>query len=1856
MSEREDEILAANIERLVHSAQARPTPSAAARERMLERLRADQRALSQREAGREAGRSADLSDASTAEDPKADAPAAARTPAHSPAPTTGARSFARAAKPGRLRKLTPVLALTGLAAALLLAWVLGVGNGLLDHPTSEGGVAEYVHDGRGAREITLADGSRAVLRAGSQLRELAPSHLELVSGEVVIEAVAASEPLLIETATGQAVVTGARLWLRNEAAENTPAGTTAAVLSGRATLRAAGSSPDELLLHAGERGRIDTAGAVQRVLGRRLTYELDWARELLAPAETPEPMRRGNLLARVPRWTGQLEPSPEWPLGVRRMTVDVHVEDGHVRTTIDQTFFNHVDAALEGVYRFPLPADAAISRLAMYVDGERMEAGVVERGRGRDIYEQIVHRRRDPALLEWMRGNMFQIRIFPLPARTEKRVLLSYTQDLDELYGRGELRVPIPEFDLPVGELHYRVRVVGGAGSRFEPQHHDFELHERGGDLIAEFTAQNHSVGADIVAQLHAAASSDADDRGEAVSLLQHRDADGGRHLALRLRPDLSALVPEATDAPARDLVVLLDTSASRGQAELDAQRRFLLALVELLDDDDRLAIQAFDSRVRWSTPALEALPELDRQALAQFLREETRAGLGITDLGVALDAALERLSASPEPSPARQRRGRVPMIVYLGDGIDNDLRGAKTSAASSLTARMAAASEVRFAAVSFGAGHDDAMLESLAAAGAGLHLHVDEGDALAWRALELLTTLATPRVLELEARLLDAEGQEIASERTHAGARALAEGERLELLTRLAPGEPSPAAVELRGRAANTYVGEAQAWSQRYELPAAPERDSRWIPRAWARAHVAALSEDEEAITANAAEITRLGLEHFLVTPTTSLLVLENERMYREHDLHRPPSDAWARYDAPQTIEVVREGSGASAGRGQYVVRTPAPVLNDYGWGMGWNGEPWVNLQGGSGELGLVGFGRGGGGLATGSGFGRDLLAPIEDKESSENKNTWTASDTKFAGTPLAANAGWGEQQRLGGQLSGKGQALLPTALTASDRFGSGLGFGARGRSRAESRSFGSSARPWPQAMHYTNDPRLDDLGELAPALFQDEFDLARDALLLARLAASDAGEANTPAPVVPAEVRARIDAARAAQGDARYALPEGGELHIDGEGRFAIVRERWGFLDERVIYDGETLRADYPELGLSVDREVGETSPALLDRWVPWMMPAADHLAAFYTLSLGDPRTLILHPRGQSGSEGEASQSLRIELDERDRVVAIRRFEDEHERSATTFGWDAEGGLTISREGETTELERLGPAQPGGADALLKLGRPQDTRVELPLASPAELESELDGLAASDPRWLALEHQRLAGYAALGDHRGVLEVLETLREQTGRVLPGELVLAGAALSSADAGRRAALLAAAPEGDAIAAYLEASQQLRRRSPAAMRKLARDEDLAATPVHFMAGYRGLIYASERQADAAALTELEAWLARYSHPELGYIATTQLTNRWWSKRERKVAAWLALADQRGPWTQIALNEAALCAYQWGQNEQATEIFERALDEAERDGELPVIGWHLRYALVATKGEAGWQLTWTKLRERVTKSGDPELILAMLAATTAMGMNDEAQRILDHLDPKSLPPELALHTFDALLSQGHVAEAQDMLEGVAARLPEDPEVRLRVYVLAERQGRLADATVALDGALTTLLEDGALSLAQLRWGFATLFELHARQARSMANDADSRSAALRAALAVGDRWRAEDPDYAEIDRLCAELSWAVDHDDEAWRYLGSSLDRHPADGPTMAWVADVLERNGELERADSVWTRAIAVEPTDPMHRLRRAQNLLATDHEDHARALLREIVDGDWQPRFAWVVSEAKRLQKQHPAE
>src|SRR6185436_17347275 len=91
------------------------------------------------------------------------------------------------------------------------------------------------------------------------------------------------------------------------------------------------------------------------------------------------------------------------------------------------TFENPQERVVEGTFHIVLPPLATVSRFAMKLDDRWQEGEVVEKQAARRAYEDSLHRRQDPALLEQSAGNAFDARVFPNPARGMKELILSYS-------------------------------------------------------------------------------------------------------------------------------------------------------------------------------------------------------------------------------------------------------------------------------------------------------------------------------------------------------------------------------------------------------------------------------------------------------------------------------------------------------------------------------------------------------------------------------------------------------------------------------------------------------------------------------------------------------------------------------------------------------------------------------------------------------------------------------------------------------------------------------------------------------------------------------------------------------------------------------------------------------------------------------------------------------------------------------------------------------------------------------------------------------------------------------------------------------------------------------------------------------------------------------------------------------------------------------------------------------------------------------------------------------------------------------------------------------------------------------------
>ena len=115
------------------------------------------------------------------------------------------------------------------------------------------------------------------------------------------------------------------------------------------------------------------------------------------------------------------------PLAMLNHQVTVAIEDQVAITRVEQTFRNHTDRQLEATYVFPVPKGAGVNKFTMWVDGKETKGELVEAAKARQIYTSIVRRTQDPGLLEYLGNNLLRLRVFPVPAKGDQKVAVSFT-------------------------------------------------------------------------------------------------------------------------------------------------------------------------------------------------------------------------------------------------------------------------------------------------------------------------------------------------------------------------------------------------------------------------------------------------------------------------------------------------------------------------------------------------------------------------------------------------------------------------------------------------------------------------------------------------------------------------------------------------------------------------------------------------------------------------------------------------------------------------------------------------------------------------------------------------------------------------------------------------------------------------------------------------------------------------------------------------------------------------------------------------------------------------------------------------------------------------------------------------------------------------------------------------------------------------------------------------------------------------------------------------------------------------------------------------------------------------------------
>ena len=131
--------------------------------------------------------------------------------------------------------------------------------------------------------------------------------------------------------------------------------------------------------------------------------------------------------ARAQGWI-DIERRPGIPVNTSVFRVSSSVRtrvDGRVATIeVEEQFRNSGGGVAEGTYLYPLPGEAVFQNFSLWMGENEVRGEMMNAEQARGIYEEIVRRMRDPALLTLEGHGLVRARVFPIqPGETRKVVL-----------------------------------------------------------------------------------------------------------------------------------------------------------------------------------------------------------------------------------------------------------------------------------------------------------------------------------------------------------------------------------------------------------------------------------------------------------------------------------------------------------------------------------------------------------------------------------------------------------------------------------------------------------------------------------------------------------------------------------------------------------------------------------------------------------------------------------------------------------------------------------------------------------------------------------------------------------------------------------------------------------------------------------------------------------------------------------------------------------------------------------------------------------------------------------------------------------------------------------------------------------------------------------------------------------------------------------------------------------------------------------------------------------------------------------------------------------------------------------------
>ena len=559
--------------------------------------------------------------------------------------------------------------------------------------------------------------------------------------------------------------------------------------------------------------------------------------------------------------------------------VDMRVSGMIVRARIRQSFKNPGQEWVEGIYVFPLPEQAAVDHLRMYI-GKRIIEGVIkEKQQARRVYEQAKREGKKAVLTEQQRPNMFTNSVANIGPAETVVVEIEYQQALRYEQGQFSLRFPMaitPRYipGKPVNETlafsgtgwasntdqvpdatHITPPVYQGQGKinplalrieldvgypllEVKSSYHRIMQHEHGVGQVTVTLAAGE-VPADLDFELVWRPEVGQEPR---AALFSEEIAGEFYHLLMLLPPDQGV---QGGQPMAREVIYVIDTSGSMAGTSIEQAKRALDMALTRLRPHDRFNVIQFNSSTDLLFSQAQAASPANLRRARRYIR-----GLGAdggTEMASALFAALHDQGESQY----------VRQVIFLTDGSV----GNETALFDLIKQHLGPS---RLFTIGIGSAPNSYFMRKAAQYGRGTFTYIGDVTEVSEKMAALFTKLESPLMTDLKLQLSTNAMVEAWPKR----------------VPDLYYGEPIILAVKTSSANETLTIHGMRAQAPWQALvPLTVTHYGHGIGGYWARSKIAALMDslhegaDKDKVRA---EVIRLAIKHHLVSRYTSLVAVD--------------------------------------------------------------------------------------------------------------------------------------------------------------------------------------------------------------------------------------------------------------------------------------------------------------------------------------------------------------------------------------------------------------------------------------------------------------------------------------------------------------------------------------------------------------------------------------------------------------------------------------------------------------------------------------------------------------------------------------------------------------------------------------------------------------------------------------------------------------------------------------------------------------------------------------------------------------------------------------------------------------------